>query len=192
MVQFSYTAAMKHAWDPANLDIRAFARASGELRGQTPLSTLSRLAEEQPAGDGALADEPVQWVLRGETRDVRGGAHQIWLGVQAQARIALMCQRCLSPMVAHLTVDRHFRFVADEATAMAEDDEAEEDVLVLAPGLDALALIEDELLMALPLVPRHEICPAPLAASEDSAQPPPELARPHPFAVLGGLKLDKS
>ena len=183
---------MKHAWDPANLDIRAFARAAGTLSGQTPLSALSRLAEEQPAGDGALTDAPVRWSLQGETRDVRGGAHQIWLHLQAHARTALVCQRCLSPMVEELSVDRHFRFVADEATAMAEDDEAEEDLLVLGAGLDALALIEDELLMALPLVPRHQACPTPLAASEDLAEPPPDLARPHPFAALSGLKLDKS
>jgi len=176
---------MKHAWDPANLDIRAFARAGAELNGQTPLSAMVRLSEEQPAGDGALADAPVSWSLR-------GGAHQIWLHVQAQARTALVCQRCLSPMVEALSVDRPFRFVADEATAMAEDDEAEEDLLVLGPALDALALIEDELLMALPLVPRHPVCPQPLSVSEGLAEPPCEVARPHPFAVLGSLKRDKS
>ena len=183
---------MKHAWDPANLDIRAFARAGAELSGQTPLSAMVRLSEEQPVGDGAFADAPVSWSLRGETRDVRGGAHQIWLHVQAQARTALVCQRCLSPLVEALSVDRPFRFVADEATAMAEDDEAEEDLLVLGSALDALALIEDELLMALPLVPRHPVCPQPLSGSEGVAEPPSEVARPHPFAVLGSLKRDKS
>ncbi len=95
-------------------------------------------------------------------------------------------------MVEALSVDRAFRFVADEATAMAEDDEAEEDLLVLGPAFDALALIEDELLMALPLVPRHPACPQPLSGPEGLAEPPPELARPNPFAVLSGLKLDKS
>jgi uncharacterized protein len=183
---------MKHAWDPANLDIRAFARAGGQLDGQTPLSALPRLAEEQPVGDGALASAPVTWSLQGETRDVRGGAHQIWLHLKAQGQVALRCQRCLSPMVEALSVDRQFRFVADEATAMAEDDEAEEDLLVLGPAFDALALIEDELLMALPLVPRHPVCPQPLSGPEGLAEPPPELARPNPFAVLSGLKLDKS
>lgn len=181
---------MKHAWDPANLDIRAFVRAAGELGGQTPLSELARLFEEQPAAEAALAAEPVRWNLRGETRDVRGGAHQFWLHLQAQARTSLVCQRCLSPMVETLSVERPFRFVADEATALAEDDEAEEDLLVLEPAFDAIRLIEDELLMALPLVPRHAVCPTPLAAPP--VESPPEVTRIHPFAVLSGLKLDKS
>ncbi|MFC3217232.1 hypothetical protein [Comamonas sp. JC664] len=52
----------------------------------------------------------------------------------------------------------------DEATAAALDDESEEDVLVLAPQIDALELIEDELLMALPMVPMHEVCPVDVKA----------------------------
>jgi len=56
-------------------------------------------------------------------------------------------------VLVNLLVDRDFRFVPDEATAMAEDDEAEEDLLVLSGEFDLLALVEDELLMDLPLVP---------------------------------------
>ena len=58
-----------------------------------------------------------------------------------------------------LEVDRWFRFVADEATAELEDDDSEEDVLALEPRPDIAQLVEDELLMAMPLVPMHETCP---------------------------------
>jgi uncharacterized protein len=55
-------------------------------------------------------------------------------------------------------VDRPFRFVSSEQAAEAEDDQAEEDLLVATPSFDALTLIEDELILALPLVPRHDDC----------------------------------
>lgn len=60
-----------------------------------------------------------------------------------------------------LYVDRSFRFVPDEETAELEDDDSDEDVLALSSEFNLLELIEDELLMEVPVVPRHEVCPVP-------------------------------
>ena len=60
------------------------------------------------------------------------------------------------PVDVPLDVERSFRFVADEATAEALDEECDEDLLALGREFDLRELIEDELLMALPVVPRHE------------------------------------
>lgn len=100
----------------------------------------------------------------------------------------MACQRCLSPVPVTLTVDRWFRFVDDEPTAEAEDDDCEEDVLALEPKPDLLVLIEDELLMELPFVPMHETCPQPLARTDELPVDPAPAARPHPFEVLSRLK----
>ena len=60
-------------------------------------------------------------------------------------------------------------------------------MLALGPPLDVLELIEDELILALPLVPRHEPhCPVPLAAPEGAVSAAPE--EPHPFAALAALR----
>jgi uncharacterized protein len=59
-------------------------------------------------------------------------------------------------------------------------------VLALSKNLDLRELIEDELLLALPLVPRHEDCPQPLRVGH-APDPEPD-ARPNPFAALGALK----
>ena len=87
-------------------------------------------------------------------------------------------------MAVPLSIDRWFRFVADEATALAEDDTCEEDLLAISSEFDALNLLEDELLLAMPLI-----------VSRGSCQPPPSAALdddlPHPFAALAGLKLPK-
>ena len=52
--------------------------------------------------------------------------------------------------------------------------------------------MEDELLMDLPVAPRHDVCPEPVKMS--TADPDFEAAtaqREHPFAVLGKLKSGK-
>ena len=116
----------------------------------------------------------------------------VWLHLQAQLTLPLTCQRCLGPVATPLVVDRWFRFVADETTAAAEDEDSEEDVLALEPRPSLLELIEDELLMELPLVPMHEVCPESPAALAGAADVPadeaPESMRPNPFAGLARLK----
>jgi uncharacterized protein len=55
-----------------------------------------------------------------------------------------------------------------------------------------LELVEDELILEVPYVPRHETCPKPLGQVETEAQAPdsaPDVQRPSPFAVLGQLKI---
>jgi uncharacterized protein len=93
-------------------------------------------------------------------------------------------------VVVPLEVDRWFRFVADESKAEAEDDQSEEDVLALEPKPDLLALIEDELLMAMPLVPMHDVCPQPLLLSAGTVNGDEAASevRPNPFATLSRLK----
>jgi uncharacterized protein len=99
--------------------------------------------------------------------------------------VRLQCQRCLQPVDVPLEVDRAFRFVRGEDAAAALDAEADDDVLELTRGFDLRDLVEDELLLALPLVPRHRDCTVPRPAPDDA---PPTTAEAHPFAVLAALK----
>ena len=151
---------MKKTWDPLRLDVRSFARESATLHGIAALADMPRLAAEQSAAPEGRGAE-VSWTLTGQAKDLRGGAHQTWLLVRAQAQLGLVCQRCLNEMVQPLTVDRAFRFVSTEQAADAEDDQSEEDLLVASTAFDAMTLIEDELILALPLVPRHDSCQPP-------------------------------
>jgi uncharacterized protein len=128
----------------SRLDVAAFAREGASLAGREPLRQRSRLLDET-RGEGA--DLPVQWTAQGQAVAVTGGDPQVWLHLKASAVLPLTCQRCLAPVDVTLTVDRAFRFVADEATALAQDDESEEDLLVLSREFDLVELVEDELLM---------------------------------------------
>ncbi len=176
-----------HDFSARKLDVEAFARDGGQLQGAWPAQGLPRLAEsaapEMPASDWP----EVQWTLQGERIEPRGAEPQIWLHLKAQATAHLTCQRCLQPVEAPLTVERSFLFARDEEQAAALDAQSEDDVLTLSRSLDTQELIEDELLLALPLVPRHEICPAPLSHGADEL-PQETEQRPNPFAALAALK----
>lgn len=168
------------------LDVRAFAQSAGTRSAQDTLQKYERLMEESQGQGGDL---PVNWSAQGELRPVPGEASEIWLHLQADAVVPVTCQRCLQPVEISLVVDRAFRFVADEETAALLDEEAEEEVLALDAEFDLSALIEDELLMEMPLVPRHEICPTEVKLEAVDEDFDAALAdKPKPFAALAKLR----
>lgn len=179
---------MAKDFDPHRLDIRRFAEEGAVLEATDPLVRYRRLGAETEAAAG----REVHWRARGEMLNPHHVQPQVWVHVEADATLPLVCQRCLNPVEVPLAVDRSFRFVADEATAAAEDDEAEEDLLALSHSFDLLELVEDELLMELPVAPRHEACPVDVKMSvSDAAFEAAGAQKEHPFAVLGKLKAAK-
>jgi uncharacterized protein len=178
---------MKRAVDPLRLDVAAFAKSGARLEGAWPLAELPRLASsghEDAATESAAAQ--VVWQAQGEERARRGGAPDLWIHLEASATLSLVCQRCLGPVATTLDARRSFLFVEGEERAADLDAEMDDDVLALPRHLDLRALVEDELLLALPLVPRHAVCPQPLPHRNDDA--PGEPARPNPFAALRTLR----
>jgi len=175
-------------FDARHLDVEAFARGGAELAGEWPLAALRRLLEACHADAASQAGAVVRWRARGEARGARAGGPEIWLHLSVEARPVLVCQRCLGPVAIEQAVERSLRFVPGEDEAERLDAESDDDVLALARTLDLQALVEDELLLALPLVPRHDTCPpdAPAQwAPDEEAEPSDE---PHPFAGLAALK----
>ncbi|GMV44684.1 MAG: hypothetical protein AMXMBFR66_00820 [Pseudomonadota bacterium] len=180
--------------DPRAVDVAALARSGGRLAGAWPLGELERLGGLLlHAADGAAA--VVAWSAAGATRAVPGGEPEIWLELQARAPVRLQCQRCLQPLTQVLAVERRLRFVrgADEAERL--DADSEDDVFELLARHDLRTLVEDELILALPLVPRHEVCPEPLVPAAADA-PSADVgagadnggSAEHPFASLAALR----
>lgn len=149
-----------------------------------------------PPQDGVSGAEagPFVWTAEGRFAHAVGRRPEWRMGLRIQGRLRMTCQRCLHPMVIAVQMSRAFRFVADEAEAEALDEAAEdEDVLVLSRAFDLPALVEDELILSLPLVPRHAQCPVDvqslLAAADTPAGPAAAEEPPAtPFAVLAALK----
>jgi uncharacterized protein len=178
----------ERAADPHKLDLRRFARDGALLEGAWPQDRFTRLATSLMPPLADAPPQPVTWRAQGQQRLVPGGEPQIWLHIQGHAVVRLECQRCLQPLNEALQVDRHLRFVAGEDEAARLDEESEDDVLAMVARLDVFELLEDELILALPLVPRHDACPQPLDATATLAMPVAGEAPPHPFAALAALR----
>ena len=177
---------MKHDYDARHLNIDAFAKAGGSISASESLASFDRLLDE---AQGAGAQNPVHFTARGLTRPQGAGDEQVWLALTAEVALPQTCQRCLGPVDVPVAFEREFRFVASEEVAAVEDEASEEDVLVLSRDFNLLELVEDELLMALPAVPKHEVCPSTVklqVADPDFVEEAQE--KPNPFAVLEQLK----
>jgi uncharacterized protein len=171
--------------DPHALNVRAFCGEGQALAGDWPLSAMRRLGDGlfEPAGPEAT----LAWSAQGSLVPLAAGEPEFWLHLRASASVPLQCQRCLQPVQQDLAVDRRFRFVRTEEEAERLDEVSEDDVLVLGPRLDLQELLEDELILALPIVPRHEgRCPVPLPLPVDDLEE--EAPAPNPFAALAALR----
>lgn len=176
---------MSKEFHPRRLDVLAFAQEGARLSGALPQSAFERLQAEC---EGRGADRPVTWSAQGELRNPRHVQPEAWLHLAVQATVSLTCQHCLAPVDTPVDIERSFRFVADEDTAEREDEESDEDLLVISRQFDLQELVEDEVLMDLPLVPQHEVCPESLPRVAEDPGFEAESTRPNPFAALAGLK----
>lgn len=177
---------MPHEYQPRSLPIKAFAQAQDSLEVHWPLADMQRVhAESLEMPKEGL----VVFSALGTMRPNAAGRDEPWLQLRGATTLRMTCQRCLGPVDVEVSFDRAFRFVATEALAAVEDDESEEDVLVLSSSFNLVELVEDELLMAMPVVPKHTSCPTVVqlaAADPDFSDGPSD--KPHPFAVLQQLK----
>lgn len=158
-----------------------FAQAHSHLAGVLPLVDLPRIAEQlvSPAGE-------VRFSLEGGESEMMRPA----LTLNVSATVSLICQRCLTPVDIAVDSSAVLVIAPDEAQLDAYDEEDADAVLVDA-ACDVRVLIEDELLLSLPIAPRHDVCggarakpdqPAPAAAPSSAS------GKPNPFAVLASLK----
>ncbi|HAB47822.1 MAG: hypothetical protein EBT36_09545 [Betaproteobacteria bacterium] len=130
--------------------------------------------------------ESLRWRASGLS-DLALSERRYWLRLEASAQLMLVCQRCMHPLSLDLQVKRRFLVARNEAMASKLEDAAQDDYDVIAHDkhFDLLALVEDELLLALPIVPKHLQCEPP---GTSQAVAPLQSNRPKPFAVLSSLK----
>lgn len=173
----------ERAADPRAVNIKALCKDRASLSGDWPLSAMTRLADSLfGPQSGAVA-----WSAACEEVPALGAEPELWMQLGARTQVQLQCQRCLKGAPQELVVDRRFRFARTEQEAEELDEALEDDVLALAPRLDLQELVEDELILALPLVARHEgECPEPLPLPLDDLGP--AETTPNPFAALAALK----
>lgn len=163
---------------PQTVQPGRLADAGETLRGSQALDTLSRLAPCLNDTEGVVDVELDFGVDAGRVRTISGHLH---------ATLHLVCQRCLAPMDWPLDVELQLGIVGSEDAA--EQLPEQYDPLVIEDGqLDIRALIEDELLLALPIVALHPVgaCGIDLPV-EAVAEAPPRQETRQPFADLAAM-----
>lgn len=145
------------------------------MSNATPIADMQRLVSMLAAPGGTVTSE-LEFTRDPFDRDVIIGT--------AKATATMTCQRCLRPMQVGLDADIALVVLVDEAqTGSLTGDE--EPVIASNGKVSPLELVEDELILALPVVPMH----GPDTRCEVPAETTPTgTARPNPFAVLKSLK----
>lgn len=163
---------MSHQAEPSFPDVvdaLEFAARRRVAEGVVPVAALARLAD---VADGdALACR-----VEGE-RDEEGKS---WLRLDISGRLVMVCQRCLGAMEFPLRVENRLLLVPP-GQPWPEDELSEDgyDAVAAEKEMALLPLIEEEILLALPIAPRHEACEIPaLAAGQELS----------PFAVLAKFR----
>jgi uncharacterized protein len=155
--------------------------ARGEaLAGEADMTRRARMRDRLAQAASAAK---VSWRIEGG-HDALGRPA---LTLTVQGNLPLECQRCLQPFDTAIEQRSELLLARDEAE-LAKLDAEEREVLLASAPLDAMTLIEDELLLSLPFAPMHPEaqCPAPAQAVESGGEP--ERNTPSPFARLAALK----
>ena len=164
---------------PSRIDPWRLTAEGGRLEGTLALAELPRLVAELNRTDGVAS---VALVAGIDPRGVR------FITGAVQTGIELICQRCLGPLRLTLNVTVSLGLVRSEAEADRLPEEYEP--LLVPEGVIHVAdLVEDELLLALPQIPRHEDA---RDCEANGYRAPDRVEQDQPFAALASLLRDSS
>jgi len=148
-----------------------FARLGRRLEFAVAVADLPRLADLVAGDSGQLL-----CAVQGEL----GQEGDAFLVLSIGGRLILNCQRCLEAMEYPLQLSGRLMLVP-EGSPWPDEELVEDDFDAIEAGREMalLPLIEDEVLLALPIAPCHESCQTQMSYEKDD---------PSPFAVLAKLK----
>lgn len=159
--------------------------ARRSFAGELPIAAMPRLCEALASNEG---------MAKFELDFGRDGMGSAYVDVRVQAPLTMLCQRSLEPFVLPLTVDSRLGLIKLERDEAALPPDCEP-LLVAEDGrMNPAEVIEDELLLALPLIPIDPDSTLPAVAQDAlnvasaSASSDDEEPAENPFAVLRELK----
>lgn len=157
---------------PDFIDPLSLVKKQADLRGRIPLAAMPRVRDSILAPDG---EAEVELHFRREERIPT-------ISGRVAATLTLQCQSCMEPLLLPVESEVHLGVVATLEQANALPESLEPLLIGEAGSIPLLDIVEDELLLALPIIPRHEHC-------NTQVQPEPQgEGRKNPFGVLAVLK----
>ncbi|WP_199099203.1 YceD family protein [Dyella sp. ASV21] len=165
---------------PESVDAWRLVSARRSFQGVLPVAAMQRL------GDALASTEGTAHYELDFGRDEFGTSY---LDVRVQAPLMLTCQRTLEPFVLPVTVDSRLGLIRSEREEAALPPGCEPLLIADDGKLNLVDVIEDELLLALPLVPVNpDSTPAEEVVGPDPEETSGEGRSDNPFAVLRELK----
>jgi uncharacterized protein len=165
---------------PTRLDVRKAAARGVEVRGVLKPSDLARVRGIL-ASDTGRTEAHFAFSRDEENRSI--------VGVSLAAQLEVICQRCLEPMPIDVSSHNELAVIGDDTRA-GDLPETLEPLVVEGESCDLWSVVEDELILGLPIVSYHDTdsCKKLL---EDYSTPPSvseQAAENNPFRVLEQLK----
>ncbi len=160
---------------PERIEPVGLADAGRSFRGEVPVSELMRLRPSLSSADGRLK---VALEFRLDERRIRTLAGCI------EGSVDLVCQRCLETL--RFPLDLEFRLgIVSSNEEIDRLPDGYEPLLVTGEPLRTFDVVEDEVLLAIPVVPLHEG----VDGCESGYVNQPLAEKENPFSVLKKLKL---
>ncbi len=155
-----------------HIDGMQFARTEQSVEGGFAVKTLPRLLETLASGDGEIRYR-IQGRYQVNDKPV--------LECSISGSVQLQCQRCLAAMTHQLDIHSRLVLVSSEAKLPDTQDEPDDvDTIVASAEMVVAELVEEEILLSLPMIPRHEVCELAAAGKQQKGHTG--------FAALAGLK----
>jgi uncharacterized protein len=170
---------------PKEIDPFRFAHNGRELEGTVDVADLSRLA-------GALKNTSGQ-VNISMRFDIDATGTPFMQG-HFETTLSLICERCMGELSYPLVIDTQLGLVKNETMISRLAEQYEPWLIEDNEQVDPVSIVEDELILALPLVPKHDYncLPEEVWFSGDKEEIEAEPDKPaSPFAVLSALKTKK-
>lgn len=168
-----------HQQLPKEIDPFRFAQNGLKLAGELQLSEMKRL------GGSLHNDEGVVKVEMHFDVDETGTP---FLQAKFSSTLALICERCMEPMVLDVEAECLLALVQYEQKIEGLAEQYDPWLIESDEPVKLSSVVEDELILALPLVPRHDFDCLPADAWQSGEEEVVEEKPTSPFAVLSTLK----
>lgn len=182
---------MSLATFPKRVLFNQIAESGLSWSGDLSLDNFQRLAKEAVQETSINQSENAIFVMIEVSADKRN-QQMFRLKIDSTGQLPLQCQRCLQTFMQSICVNTEITLL--ESSSCENLLYENEDFLVLEDlsiyshkhGLSLLELIEDELLLSIPISPKHEVCD--MSVQSVGVIPDTTAEDDNPFSVLAGLK----
>ena len=160
---------------PPFIDSLDFAKNGQQISGEMLIADLLRLSDVLENSQGVL-----RFTVQGSLN--KYGVPMLVLSLSGSC--TLRCQRCLGSLDYPVALETTVLLRSQaELDALEESDEEEYDSILAQVKLDVQDLIEEEVLLDLPIAPKHEV-----GACQTTNRNDVQKDSKHPFAALAKLK----